>query len=267
MDFFIVTPSFNQCNFLKQTIDSVLNQKVKGKIIYWLFDGGSTDGSKELLQQYDNKIYWISKKDKGQTDAINKGIKQLTLWLKKNNKDPEQVIFAYLNSDDYYLPKALSLVERFFNRSPHRWLVGDCQIVNEQGNEIHKSVRFYKQFWRFWLSKRLLAVLNPIPQPGVFIRASEILKIGFFDERLHYVMDYDYWFRLFENSGLPIRLSSPLAAFRIHQSSKGGSQFRKQFAEQLTVARRYNQNSILLAIHALHNTIAILMYQIIKLNL
>lgn len=264
MDFFIVTPSFNQRNFLQQTIDSVLSQRPKGKVIYWVFDGGSTDGSKELLKKYDKKIYWISKKDKGQTAAINKGVKQLELWLKKNNKNPDEVVFAYLNSDDYYLPKAFLLVEKFFSRSPHKWLVGDCEIVDELGTEIQKPIRIYKQFWRFWLSKQLLSVLNPIPQPGVFIRASEILKIGFFDERLDYVMDYDYWFRLFESAGLPIRLSSPLAAFRIHKTSKGGTQFKKQFTEQYKVAKRYAENQVILGLHWFHNLLTIISYQILK---
>jgi glycosyltransferase involved in cell wall biosynthesis len=264
MDFFIVTPSFNQRQFLKQTIDGVLSQRLKDEVIYWVFDGGSTDGTKELLKKYRDKLHWQAKKDKGQTDAINMGIKELKVWLKKNNKDPNEVIFAYLNSDDYYLPNTFQLVERFFRRSSHLWLVGDCLIVNEQGKQIQKPIRHFKQFWRFWLSRRLLGILNPIPQPGVFIKASQILKIGFFDERLRYVMDYDYWFRLFDSAGLPIRLSAPLAAFRIHSLSKGGSQYKNQFAEQYQVARRHTKNRVILGLQRLHNLLIIMSYQILK---
>jgi glycosyltransferase involved in cell wall biosynthesis len=264
MDFFIVTPSFNQKKFLEQTIKSVISQSTKGELHYWVFDGGSTDGSRQLLKKYDKQLNWQSKKDKGQTDAINKGIKELKKWLKKTKRDPEQVVFAYLNSDDYYLPNAFSLVEKFFPRTNAKWLVSDCLIVDERGKEIQPLVRFYKQWWRFWLSKGLLGVLNPIPQPGVFIRASEILKIGFFDESLRYTMDYDYWFKLFSQSGMPLRVSSVLAAFRIHGLSKGGKEFLPQFKEQYQVTQRYIKNRVILNLQRLHTAITIAFYRLIK---
>ncbi len=264
MDFFIVTPSFNQKKFLEQTIKSVIGQQTKGEVNYWVFDGGSTDGSKELLKKYDKQLNWQSKKDKGQTDAINKGVKELKNWLKKTGKDSKQVAFAYLNSDDYYLPNTFSLVEKLLARTNAQWLVGDCVIVDERNQKIHQLVRFYKQWWRFWLSKSLLGVLNPIPQPGVFIRASEILKIGSFDERLHYTMDYDYWFKLFAKSGMPLRVSTALAAFRIHGLSKGGKEFMPQFKEQYQVAQRYIKNRAILGLQRLHTTITIIFYRLIK---
>lgn len=267
MDFFIVTPSYNQRRFLKQTAESVLSQKGDFRITYWVFDGGSTDGSQELLKFFDNKLHWQSKKDKGQTAAINKGIRQLKLWLKANHKNPHKVIFAYLNSDDYYLPGTFQFVQKLFGRTNQSWLVGDCVIVNENGAEIQTLVRRYKQFWRFWLSKQLLGVLNPVPQPGVFIKASEILKIGLFDESLRYVMDYDYWFRLFEHAGRPLVTSRALAVFRIHAFSKGSSQFGPQFSEELMVARKYILNSVLLTVHALHNVLINSVYRITKMNL
>lgn len=267
MDFFIVTPSYNQQQFLKQTIESVLSQQGDFKVFYWVFDGGSTDGSQKLLKSFGNKLHWQSKKDKGQAAAINKGIRQLKLWLKANHKNPNEVVFAYLNSDDYYLPGTFQFVQKLFGRTNQSWLVGDCVIVNENGAEIQSMVRRYKQFWRFWLSKSLLGVLNPIPQPGVFIKASEILKIGLFDESLRYVMDYDYWFRLLANSGRPLITSRALATFRIHSLSKGGSQFTKQFAEQLQVAKKYTRSPILLMLHWFHNALINFMYQIMKVNL
>ncbi|HCR81185.1 MAG: Glycosyl transferase family 2 [Candidatus Pacebacteria bacterium GW2011_GWB1_47_8] len=267
MDFFIVTPSFNQRRFLQQTIDSVLRQKGDFTVTYWVFDGGSTDDSQTLLKKYNRRLRWQSKKDKGQTAAINKGIKQLRVWLKKTKKNPDEVIFAYLNSDDYYLPGVFQLVAKLFARTHQTWLVGDCLIVNERGRVIQSWVRKYKQFWRFWLSPSLLGVLNPIPQPGVFIKASQMLKIGLFDESLRYVMDYDYWFRLFAQSGRPIITSRALAAFRIHSQSKGGSQFRRQFAEQQQVAKKYLANSFLLGLQVIHNMLINFLYQMMKTNL
>jgi glycosyltransferase involved in cell wall biosynthesis len=264
MDFFIVTPSYNQRRFLQQTLESVLNQKGNFKVNYWVFDGGSTDGSPALLKKLVKKLKWQSKKDNGQTDAINKGIKQLKLWLKQTKKNPTEVIFAYINSDDYYLPGAFQLVAKLFARTNQAWLVGDSLIVDENGKEIQSWVRKYKQFWRFWLSKTLLGILNPIPQPGVFIRASQILKIGLFDETLKYVMDYDYWLRLITQSGKPLVTSQPLAAFRVHAQSKGGSQFIKQFAEQFKVAKRYTRNQVILGLHRLHNALTVGMYRLLK---
>lgn len=264
MDFFIVTPSFNQRRFLSQTIDSVLNQRGDFQTTYWVFDGGSTDGSQKLLAEYGKRAQWQSKKDRGQTHAINKGIGQLKKWLKATKKDPHEVIFAYLNSDDFYLPGTFQLVQHIFKQHSDNWLVGDCVIVDEEGQKIQPWARSYKKMWRLRLSPTVLGVLNPIPQPGVFIRASEILKIGSFNERLKYVMDYDYWFRLLAQSGRPVMVNKALAAFRIHSLSKGGSQFVRQFAEQLIVARKYVHQPALLQLQKLHNLLVTAAYALTK---
>ena len=264
MDFFIVTPSYNQRRFIQQTIDSVLKQRGDFHVEYWVFDGGSTDGTQQLLKKFGKQIHWQSKKDKGQTDAINKGIKELKRWLKRKNKNPNDVVFAYLNSDDYYLPGAFRLVQKLFARTSQQWLVGDCMIVNENGREIQSWVRKYKQFWRIWLSKALLGVINSIPQPGVFVKASQILKTGLFDQSLRYVMDYDYWLRLITQNGKPLVTSQALAAFRIHSQSKGGSQFEKQFMQQYKVARRYMKNPVILGFHRLHNAVTVGIYRFLK---
>ena len=108
MKFSIITPSFNQAEFLEQTIKSVVSQKVN--LEYFIQDGGSTDGSVDIIKKYAEKysfISWQSKKDKGQTDALNQGLKKCT-----------GDIIAYLNSDDYYLPDALEKVEKYFESHP-----------------------------------------------------------------------------------------------------------------------------------------------------
>lgn len=264
MEFVIVTPSYNQVKFLKQTLKSVSNQK-EVEVSHWIFDGGSSDGSEELLNKYSKNIYFESKKDKGQSHAINKGINKLRAWIKAEKKDPTQVIFAYLNSDDYYLPNALSMVQTSFQKNKNiKWLVGDCEIVNENGREIQKPIRVYKKIWRMLLSKSILGILNPIPQPSVFIRASEIMKIGFFNEDLEYVMDYEYWFRALTTSGKPGVISNTLAAFRIHQESKGGLRFKEQFEEQTSVAKRFVKNPLILKLQRLHNQLIIYSYKMVK---
>ncbi|MFZ5437846.1 MAG: glycosyltransferase family 2 protein [Patescibacteria group bacterium] len=262
MEFVIITPSFNQKKFLKQTLTSVKQQSVK--VNHWVFDGGSNDGSKELLTNQKD-IYFESKPDKGQADAINKGIRKLETWLKENHKDPNQIIFAYLNSDDYYLSDALKKVQQVFEKNKNvKWLVGDCVIFNENNHEIQQPIRLYKQFWRWFISKPVLSILNPIPQPSVFIRASEVIKTGLFNASLHYVMDYEYWLRLLNKIGKPEIMTEPIAAFRIHKNSKGASQFKNQFAEQYSVVKKFTKNKLLLNLQKFHNAIIIHMYRLLK---
>jgi glycosyltransferase involved in cell wall biosynthesis len=256
--FYIVTPSYNQAQFITQTIESVLVQPVT--CVYWVMDAKSSDKTVTILKSFGRKIKWVSEKDKGQTDAINKGVKKF-LQLKPKPTD----IFAYINSDDYYLPGALKVVAQAFTTDSQRqWLVGDCQIINETNQEIQTPVRWYKQGWRRLLSRSLLLVLNPIPQPAVFIKWSAVKKVGLFNDTLRYVMDYEYWLRLFEVVGPPIVLNKPLAAFRIHGASKGGSQFAPQFEEELTTARHFTQNPAWLFFHTVHNEGIKLIYRLIK---
>lgn len=259
--FFIVTPSFNQGHFIEQTITSILDQpNVNVELI--VMDGGSTDSTLKVLKKYHKhfNFHWVSENDKGQSDALNKGIKAIA----KLNPKPTD-IFAFLNSDDYYLPSSLSQVAKIFSQNSNStWLVGDAVIVNEHGQEIQTLIRAYKKFWRLILSAHLLSILNPIPQPATFIRYSALIKTGLFNQNLRYTMDYEYWHRLFQSVGKPITASFPLSAFRIHGQSKGGSQFEKQFAEELQVASQYTTNSALLFLHKLHNQLINGVYSFIK---
>lgn len=259
--FFIVTPSFNQGHFIEQTITSILDQpNVNVELI--VMDGGSTDSTLKVLKKYhkQSNFHWVSENDKGQSDALNKGIKAIA----KLNPKPTD-IFAFLNSDDYYMPSSLSQVAKIFSQNSNAtWLVGDAVIVNENGQEIQSLIRAYKKFWRLFLSANLLSILNPIPQPATFIRYSALIKTGLFNQKLRYTMDYEYWHRLFQTVGKPITTSTPLAAFRIHGQSKGGSQFEKQFAEELQVASQYTTNSALLFLHKLHNQLINGVYSLIK---
>lgn len=258
--FLIVTPSFNQAHFIDQTIKSVLTQS-GSDVQYWVMDGKSTDQTKEVLKQYGKKIQWLSEKDKGQTDAINKGIAKF-LQKYANQKD---TFFAYINSDDYYLPNVFDRVADAFTAHPEAmWIVGDCQIIDARNKEIHRPIRIYKKVLRWFYQPWLLSIINPIPQPAVFIRWSAVQTVGKFDEQLRYTMDYEYWLRLQQQVGAPLMLEETLAAFRIHGESKGGSAFIKQFDEQYQVAQRYTKNGLLLLLHRLHNGLIKTIYEVIK---
>jgi glycosyltransferase involved in cell wall biosynthesis len=260
MNFAIVTPSFNQARFIKQTIKSVLTQSVKFK--YWVMDGGSTDQTVKILKSFGRQVNWVSHADRGQTDAINQGIARL-----KNNKKiiSPQTIFAYLNSDDYYLPQALNQVAQVFTDHPEiQWLVGDALIVNEHNQLIQPGVRLYKQLWRRFYLNWWLKILNPFPQPATFVRWSAIQKTGLFNHRLHYVMDYEYWLKLQKKFGRPYFLHQPLAAFRIHHLSKSGSQYIYQFAEQYQIVRKFTRQPIVLWLHRIHSWLIVKIYQSIK---
>lgn len=256
--FFIVTPSFNQARFIRQTIESVLQQDYK--VSYVVMDGGSRDRTVQILKKHGRQVQWVSKKDGGQTDAINKGIKKLAPHLFHSN-----AIFAYINSDDYYLPHAFEKVAAAFAlQAEKQWLVGDCRVVNQDGVSIHQPIALYKKILRRFYFPQLLFMLNPFPQPAVFIRGSALQKVGYFHKQLKFVMDYEFWLRLQSRFGKPIFLEQQLAAFRVHQTSKGVSQFEQQFAEQLKVVQHFTQNRILLFLHSMHNVITVSIYKIIK---
>jgi glycosyltransferase involved in cell wall biosynthesis len=262
----IVTPSYNQGHFIKQTIESVLAQK-DPKMQYWVIDGGSKDETLDILKKYQTRLKFVSEKDRGQTDAINKGILKTLGKPKKTAvvSSEEPGIFAYLNSDDYYLPGSFKLVRAAFAAHPEKmWLVGDAIIVNAEGQEIQPFVRSYKRFWRALLSWFSLTILNPIPQPAVFIRSEAVLQTGLFSTSLKYVMDYEYWLRLYQAFGAPLQIQRPLAAFRIHSQSKGSTSFDSQFAEGLLMAQQYTQNWLALLSHRLHNQLILWAYYWMK---
>lgn len=260
--FCIVIPSFNQGHFISQTIESILTQEgVEVKV--FVMDGGSQDNTVETLKSFGNKINWVSEADNGQADAINKGLKKVFHYAEGASESNQY--FAYLNSDDYYYPDALAKVAHELERQDQaQWLVGECEIVDENGKPIQSMIQKYKSFWRRFLNANILQVLNPIPQPAVVMKLKAVEKVGYFNTRLNYTMDYEYWLRLARECGPPASSKKVLAAFRIHGSSKGSTNYKKQFAEELKVARQMNSNPVLLGLHWLHTQLILLTYSIIK---
>jgi GT2 family glycosyltransferase len=224
----VITPSYNQGQYLEQTVRSVLLQDYPN-LEYIVIDGGSTDESVEILKHYGSQIrYWVSEPDGGQSMAINKGLRQCT-----------GDIIAYLNSDDYYLPGALHAVARAFMQQPGIDLVyGRCDIVGEQnekkGDQFGSVASFQDilDLWGVWWTK------GQMVQPEVFWTRRIMDRIGLFHEHLTYAMDYDYWLRILRAGSRVLRLDYPLAAFRLHGAQKSRAS-EKAAAELLQVVEPY----------------------------
>jgi glycosyltransferase involved in cell wall biosynthesis len=235
----IITPSLNQFEFIERTIESVLSQDYPN-LEYIVMDGGSTDGTVEILKKYGKKIVWRSEMDKGQGDAINKGLK-----LAKGE------ILAYLNSDDSYFPGALKSAAEFFIKNPQvMWVFGKCRIIDEKDKEIRASITAYKNFWLRRYHYKTLLVLNYISQPAVFWRRKAYREIGEFDSKEYWELDYDYWLRLGKKYS-PGFIDQNLANFRVHEKAKTSIGI-KHFLEEVEVAKRYTKNPILIGLHYLN---------------
>ncbi len=174
----VVTPSFNQGRFIRATIDSVLGQGCES-LEYFVVDGGSQDETVSVLREYGNNLSWVSERDKGQTDAINKGMRQAT-----------GDIVAYLNSDDVYLPGTLNKVVDIFQRHPQvDFIYGDFHAIDEKGDliDVIRTIPYVPDI--------LLYDCNYICQPASFYRRSLLDKIGLFDDSLRFLMDYEFFLR------------------------------------------------------------------------
>ena len=201
----IVTPSLNQGAYIEANIKSVLNQEYPN-FEHIIIDGGSTDGTIDILRKYDHVI-WVSEKDSGQSEAINKG-------FKRANGE----ILAWLNSDDCYEPNAFKTIAKELNRDEGKYFVfGDCNVIDGKGEIIGFIKGKYKgqsSLIEYWKDAY-------IPQPAVFFYRDLLHEIGFLNESLHYAMDWDFWLRISEKYSL-FYVNKPLSNFRSHGKQKTG---------------------------------------------
>lgn len=234
----LVTPSLNQAAFLERTISSVLSQEGDFELEYLVRDGGSTDGSAEILRRHADRLRYVIEPDTGQANAINKGLREAT-----------GDVVGWLNSDDLLYPGALARVARAFSDRPAlQWIHGRCEIVDEHDRPIRRWVSAYKHFRCRRYSRRSLLVENYVSQMTVFWRRSALERVGLLDESLHYSFDYEYWLRL-SALGDPLYLEDRIAAFRWYTSSKSGSSFERQFREDEEAFRRHAPRGALLRAH------------------
>lgn len=201
----VVTPSFNQAPFLEETIRSVLLQGYPN-LEYIIMDGGSTDGSVEIIRKYEPWLtYWQSERDGGQAEAINNGWKRSTGYA-----------ITWLNSDDVLTPDSLiKSVQILSSRDGPDMVYGDNIIIDENST-IHRRLTGRP----FSAKDILLKGVNPIPQPGFLMKREVLDRIGMLDERLQFAMDFDYWVRMALCAVTAQYVPHPLAMFREHSSAK-----------------------------------------------
>lgn len=250
----IVTPSYNQAKFIRSTVDSVLSQKYPN-LEYIVVDGGSTDDTVKILKSYGNKIKWISEKDKGQADAINKGLKLST-----------GEVLGYLNSDDILMPGALNRVGEYYAKTHADWITGDCVVIDTSGKPTRGSwlVRGYKRFLIVIYSPTTLRIVdNMLPQPSTFWSRQAFKKVGSFDQNLHFTMDYDYWLRLAKYYR-PHNLKVVLSAFRSQPDSKSETGRVEMMTEGDLVLKRHGATPIQLTLHKTHSAVVRFVYNLLK---
>jgi glycosyltransferase involved in cell wall biosynthesis len=202
----VITPSYNQAQFLEKTIQSVLSQDYPA-IEFIIIDGGSNDGSQDIIQKYDQKLaFWLSEKDRGQAEAVNKGLAKAT-----------GKYIGWLNSDDLYLPGTISKAVKLLEVNPNAGLVfGDVQAINETGQIT--NIMHYGN----WTVKDLIQ-FRIIGQPGVFMRKEIVVNCGGLDDSYHFLLDHHLWLRM-GLEGSMVYSSQIWSAARFHASAKNISQ-------------------------------------------
>lgn len=217
----VTTPSYNAVEFIRDTIDSVLSQDYP-HIRYVVMDGGSTDGTVDVLRSYGDRLDWVSQPDGGQADAVNRGIDRV-------GGD----IVAFLNADDTYEPRAVATaVKRFAERPGAALVYGAAVQLDAAGNAVRTTPVLS-------CDHRSLAGYNPISQPAAFASGDVWREVGGLDPSLHLALDYELWMRMSEGDRPLLPVPDVLARIRFHADAKSEAQRGRHLRESMAVARRH----------------------------
>ena len=216
----VVTPSYNQVEYLEQTIASVLSQGYPN-LEYIIVDGGSSDGSVDIIRRYCGGLaYWVSEPDRGQAHAINKGFERAT-----------GEVLAWLNSDDLYLPGALRAVGRYFRDPSVGFLHGNTVNIDKHGKVIGRRRTSV-------VDLKSLLLFSGLTQPATFWRRSLMNKAGRLDETLRFCMDFDLWCRMAQFARIH-KTRRELCAFRFHEKQKTRTMASVHVEEHAAIVQRY----------------------------
>ena len=225
----IVTPSYNQEEFIEKTILSVLNQNYPN-LEYIIIDGGSTDRSVEIIKKYEKYLaYWVSEKDEGQSDAINKG-------FKKSSGE----ILAWLNSDDLYLPNTLFKIRNAFEKDNRIKFIYGHSILIDANNNIIRVIYTVPQTYFSYIHDSGGNVF----QGSVFWRREIFFKYGMLDKNLEYAMEYELFDKFFKNEK-GCFLDDILAAYRLHKEAKSCRVSQELINAELDGIRKIKSNTFL----------------------
>lgn len=216
----VVTPSYNQGRYIRETITSVLEQDYPN-LEYWVIDGGSTDDTVAILRTYedDPRFHWLSKPDRGQADAVNKG------WVRSRG-----AILGWLNSDDTYLPGAIRAQVAVLQAHPHIGLVYGDAIYTDSDGQLGQLYRT-----RAFDRCRFLSV-SAMAQPSVFLRRELVEQYGLLDTQLSHSIDYELFVRLLWATDFYYNRRT-IATYRVHESSKTFNNARLSISEAVQIAR------------------------------
>lgn len=225
----VVTPSLGQASFLEQTIRSVLLQNYPN-LEYIIVDGGSRDGSVDIIKKYEPWLSgWVSEPDRGQSEAINKGLRRCT-----------GEIVCWLNSDDFLMPGALDVVASTLARGSEKFaLVGHAIRVHADGRkpDILKG-RFAgrERLLRFWMGHHM-------PQSSIFWRRELLDEVGYLDESEDLVMDFDYWVRIADKYNFE-NVDHILSGTTYHSGAKTADGYRRYQRRMREISPRYWGNPL-----------------------
>jgi len=219
----IVTPSYNQARYLPETIESILNQGYPN-LEYIIIDGGSTDGSVEIIRRYERHLaYWVSEKDSGQSEAINKGIAHAT-----------GALVNWINSDDLLFPGALNRIEQTWIAWPQADLIAGAQAFCDASGRIHRisvppcRAAFSTKHWVF-----------PVGQQATFFTRNAYERVGGLRRDFHAIMDHDLYYRILMSGGKVITTNGLVGAIRYHDEAKTSCR-RDLWCEEIPRFMRHN---------------------------
>ena len=221
----VITPNYNGERFLERTINSILQQKEDGvEVELIVVDGMSSDGSLKIFDKYTKEItHTIIEKDTGPANAINKGFA-----LASGD------IVAWLNADDIYYPGALVRVQEVFERKADVALCfGRCPIINEEGVEIRTFITRFKECFFPFSCEYTFQCINYISQPALFFRREAMQNAGCLREDMVAAWDYEFMLKLWHSGKGAVIPGGPIAAFRWHEQSISGQNYKTQFKEEL----------------------------------